>query len=636
MSSNVRTSSTPAASASLRPRTRRLISGLDERDEAAFDPATAGLTRIASPLHSPLESRSASPIPSARLPPPGSSHGGKGAGAAGRAAAGARQRNAAGNESPSSLSGLWGSSWSALQGIASDLLSGDAAVDAGRKPARARQPPHTQPGPRSSTSAPPGSWGPSTSVTSQAPSSSIGGGTREAQLAAVRAQKRKDMLTRQETSYADTLGKFKRRLSDDQASLSAPPGDHEYRDALVYVHRVQKADTLAGITIRYNCSANTLRKANRMWPNDPVHSRETLILPVDACGVKGKMVPGPEALDLLSSDADALSAGQAEEVGATPDAQTANGDAFTRNRTNSSSTATSRRPSSSMDTEPPWHHDSWVLLPGSTKPTEIARLSRRALGYFPPTRRKSNCYSDLDTPSTSLDLTRTATHDAPLPTSPLHQDAPQRPARSRRLSNANNGYFPAYLAGPGGVGTMNRKVHFPGPAQDGLNKMFARHLPDVAPPRVQQSLLTPEMPLYTDHTDGELTPGLSTGAASPNLLMMGGGGKGVNLENVGGAIETWMRRMAGNAKGAMAAPERRGPARASVGVPGRGGAGVGDLIEMTDEFEIGDEEEDEEDARGRQGSVVHVGLTSGGGTGYDDGAMGARERSKGGKSGKDD
>ena len=625
--SNVRTSSTPATTSSLRPRTRRLISGLDEGDETDHDPASAPSTRIVSPLLSPFDSRPVSPIPTERLPRSSSAHGGqnvRGAVSLGRAS-GNRQRKAR-NESPGSLVSLWGNSWTTLQNIASDLLSGDATLDAKGNPARVKRPVSKLRGERSSSSAPLGQWGPA-APTSQLTTSGIGGGTREEQLAALRAQKRKDILMRQESSYADTLGKFKRRLSDDYASVSAPPGDHEDRDALVYVHHVKKSDTMAGITIKYNCTANVLRKANRMWPNDTVQSRQTIILPVDACGAKGKLVPGPEAMDLLSSDSDALAAGQAEEV-TIPDLRQLNGDAHSRNRTNSASTNTSRRPSSSaaassLESEPPWQHDSWVLLPGAEKPTEIARLSRRALGYFPRARRKSNCYSDNNTPSTSLDLTRETTNEI-LITSPLRQDPPQRPRHTRRSSNATNGYFPSYLAGPGGVGTMNRNVHFPGPAQDGLNKMFAKHLPDVAPPRNQQNLLTPEMPLYTD----DPTP-VGSGATTPNF------GKNINLDNVGGAIESWMRRVATNAKAAMEPTERQKAARASVGALGRGAGGVGDLIEMTDEFEIGGDDEDEDDERGRKSGMVHVGPSSTGAR-YHDGAGTRARSSKGGKSGKDD
>ncbi|TKA31306.1 hypothetical protein B0A50_02151 [Salinomyces thailandicus] len=633
--SNVRTSSTPTASSSLRPRTKRLISGLDEGDETNYDLATASTTRIASPLPSPFESRSASPIPPERLTRP-SSHGrvpgGRGgAQSAGRTGTESWQRK--GNESP--LAGLWGNGWSTLQNIASDLLSGDAGFDTKDKPATARKPLSGFLSPRP-LGEQPSSWGPNTS-TSRLAATGIGAGTREEQLAALRAQKRKVMLTGQDSSHADTLGRFKRRTSDEHAA-SAPPGEHEDRDALVYVHQVNKNDTLAGITIKYNCSANVLRKANRMWPNDTIQSRPTLILPVDSCGAKGRPVPGPEARDLLSSDSDALAAGEAEEVGL-PEAQSTNGDAYTRHRTNSGSTTASRRPSSaaasSLESDRLWHHDSWVLLPGSDKPTEIARLSRRSLGYFPRTRRKSQSYSEFNTPSQSLDLTRESTNssDFQRASSPHRQDdpLPRRPRRGRRPSTASTGYFPTYLAGPGGVGTMNRNVRFPGPAQDGLNKVFAKHLPDVAPPSTQRSLLAPEMPLYSD----DPTP-TASGTSTPTL------GTGMNLENVGGAIESWMRKVATNAKTAMEGSERQKAARTSLGVPGRGARDVGDLIEMTDEFEIGgdeDWEEDErveEDRRGRKGSVVHVG-PSGSGTSFFDGMAGVRGRSsRGGKSGKAD
>ncbi|KAH9824483.1 carbohydrate-binding module family 50 protein [Teratosphaeria destructans] len=502
-------------------------------------------------------------------------------------------------------------------------------MDAKGRKSRARQPFDSSNGLRSASSGPPTQWGPA--PTSTPTVGDIGAGTKEEQLAALRAQKRKNMLLQQESSYADALGRFKRRSSDDHASISAPPGDGDERDALVYVHPVQKSDTLAGITIKYNCSANTIRKANRMWPNDTVQMRPIIILPVDACGVKGRPVPGPEAIDLLTTETDALEAGQAEEVPAIhqpPAAINVNGNAFNRNRTNSASTnaSRSRRPSSSaaassLDTQPPWHHDSWVMLPGSMKPTEIARLSRRALGYFPPTRRKSNCYSDLDTPPTSLDLQRAGMNDV-LALCPGRQDPPQRPSRTRRSSNATNGYFPAYLAGPGGVGTMSSNVHFPGPAQDGLNKMFAKHLPDVAPPRHHQSLLSPEMPRYTD----DPTPAAS-GTTTPSF------GKNLNLENVGGAIESWMRKMATQTKVAMTPTERQKPGRASAGVPVKGVSGIGDLIEMTDEFEIGVDDEDDDNDRGRKGSAAQPASSA---TSYFDGVTASRRSKSGHKQGKDD
>lgn len=648
--SDVRTSSTPASSSSLRPRNRRLISGLsdidgDDSNDTLLSVNNNGPTRrAASPLPSPFDSRGGSPIPRERLSRPESSRGNHVAGTSG---------NRKGNESP--MAGLWGSSWSTLQGFANDLLGYDGSAN--NNPPRTRRPMGRFNVSRNSTSAPPGDWGP------QAPTSapsvgSIGMGSREEVEDAVRAQKRKDMLTRGE-SYADSLGRIKRRTSNEDRggiACSAPPGDHERRDALVYLHHVRKEDTLAGITIRYNCSAMALRKANRMWPNDTVQSRPVLILPVDACGVKGKPVSELEAMDLLGDEKDALSAGKAEEV-ATPTApapvSTANGNDPMRNRTNSASTNTSNQRSfsaglSSSEPEPPWHHDSWIIFPGASTPTEIARLSRNTLGYFPPARRKSASYSDLDTPSTSLDLTRTSSSSNNPVLSPSRQNPPQRPRRGRRTSNATSGYFPSYLTGPGGVGTMNKNVSSPGPGQDGLNKFFARHLPDVAPPRNQQSLYQPEMPLYSD-ISGASTPGGSTSHALNN--------GNINIENVGGAIESWMRRVASKAKDAMEpgnAERAKGGrmASVSVGAPAKGRQGVGDLIEMTDEFEIGGEDDDEDElGRGRQGSAdVKIGNAAAGGSGGASSSAffspqatatgaGKRERSKGdyfAKGGKDD
>lgn len=622
--SNARMSSAPSTASTLRPRTNRLISGLDDGDEPSSSSYSLGIansTRIASRAPSPYGSRPVSPIPPAHPQRVGTGSGvevnnGYSSASASRTAGGRQRRTGA--DSPTLLAGLWGNSWSALQGIASDLLGSDLAAADPNNKLRARRSASKLHASRStSTGTSPSQWGPS-APNSPPRASAIGTGTREEQTAAFRAQKRKDMLMRQESSYADTLGKFKRRLSDDRNSVSAPPGGEEDRDALVYIHHVQKDDTLAGITIRYNIAANNLRKANRMWPNDTVQARQTLILPVDACGVKGKLAS--EDISWPGSESDALSSLQAEEV-PTPTAEKPlnlpTSSRHGRTRTNSTSTHTaSSAAASSADAEPPWQHDSWVILPGNSKPTQIARLPRRALGYFPPARRKSNNWSDLDTPSTSLDLARTGTGDGfnPARSSP-RQEAPQRPRHARRTSNATTGYFPSYLTGPGGVGTMSRNVRCPGPAQDGLNKMFAKHLPDVAPPRNQNALYQPEMPLYRD----EPTP-LGSGSLTPAYPHSSGGS--MNLENVGGAIESWVRRLATKTVGT----DRHQAARASVGTPGKGGGGIGDLIEMTDEFEIGGDED--ELGRGRQGSVPDImpGTTA---TSYFDGAV--RERGKSGK-----
>ena len=579
-------SNTPSSSSTLRPRVSRLISGLSD---AGDDPVRSS-SRGPSPIPSPAPSRRASPLPAAH--PQRNAWG---------ASWGRRAQLGGGQGSPASAGGslteFWGSSWNSLQGLASEFLgteSGGDSVDKQRGKLKGKLYPANSPG----VTTEPSQWGPTPQISSVS-SSSVGTGTRKEREAAVRAQKRKDMLVRDELGHADALGKVKRRLSDHNESVSAPPGEFDNRDALVYLHHVGKTDTLAGITIKYNCPAVVIRKTNRMWPNDAVQVRRTIFLPVDACGVKGKPVSGPEAMDLLTSttesEVEALSAGQAEEVLSTKPL-VPNGQGAHHARTISSSTVPSRRPSLSVHdatTEHPWQHNSWVLLPGSTQPTELARLSRRALGYFPPARRKSANFSDLDTPATSLDLNRRP-GPAINPDRPEGGNSPQRPRRSRSSSTATTGYFPSYLSGPGGVGTMARNVHSPGPAQDGLNKRFAKMLPDVAPPKNQTILYQPELPLDTNAATapplGSQTPSYPLGAT--NLS--------VNLENVGGAIESWVRKMAKTVTPA----ERGGTATTPNRRP------IGDLIEMTDEFEIGgDDDMDEGERDGYLGSRPNAGVS---------------------------
>lgn len=106
---------------------------------------------------------------------------------------------------------------------------------------------------------------------------------------------------------------------------------------------------------------------------------------------------------------------------------------------------------------------------------------------------------------------------------------------------------------------MSSNVRKPGPAQDGLNKMFAAHLPNLARQASLESL-------------------------QPSSAYSNGG-----IENVGGAIEGWVRKIATKAQTSLQQP-----------VP-RGNDGVGDLIELSeDAFELGgdgSEEVDETDER---------------------------------------
>ncbi|EOD51608.1 putative domain containing protein [Neofusicoccum parvum UCRNP2] len=443
-----RTHLTPESS--LRPRNKqRLLSGLD--DEPGRDPnAQASLegSRAASPAASPYASRTASPIPGAGPSRSSSQQ------QVSRSRESTVSKGALGWASPggsaqdplAQLSGLWGSSWSTLQGLASNVLGSDASGDVPRK----RRPFEATHGRKATTSAPPAQWGPAERDTQ------IGSGTKEEREAMVRAMKRKDLLMANGHLNMDATGKFKRRNSDERISSSAPPTEHDDRDALVYIHRVRPEDTLAGITIKYNCQAATLRKSNRI---------------------------------LTFSDND----------------------------------------------------------------------------------------SAVRTPSASLELNRSDTH------------------------------------GPGGVGTFNRNVRKPGPAQDGLNKIFSQHLPNLAPPPGKDYFGTWNPAQLAEAKANGDSMGPSGTATPVGVGGVGGSSTGFDFEQVGGAIEGWMRKVATKAstlvppapltpgKSGVTAADRQRAAGAGLGAAGMGGD-INDLIELTDAFEVGDDDEEEETNRGRASS----------------------------------
>ncbi|KAF2835244.1 carbohydrate-binding module family 50 protein [Patellaria atrata CBS 101060] len=609
-----RTSSTPTAS-SLRPRTRRLISGLEEQGELSVN--SESNRHLSSPFASPLISRNASPIPSSHPSRIGSSSAIPRSGEA----SSSRSKTAFGRKTAQNTIGtFWGNPWSTIQGLASNVLgtdTGHSSTDSKswRRKTRPLEFTHGRSGSRSAL---PSQWGPSGSE------EHIGQGSREERDALVRERKRKDMLAANVHMYADAVGRFKRRNSDERISTSVPPTGHEEDDALVYIHHVKRSDTVAGITIRYNCQAVVLRKANRMWPNDTPQVRKTLVLPVDACAIKGKPVPGPKEAeeDLLLEDNKSTSL---EELTPTSTPQMPNG--WSTSRHTSQSNINPRPPSSStsvsnVDSEPPWKHDSWVLLPNDTVPTEIARLPRKSLGFFPPARRKSRTFSDASaTPKASMDVSPNPSNVPMITTSPdlpPLQNATSSPARrpGRRRTSSAASIQPSYfLHGPGGVGTMSANVRSPGPAQNNkVENFLAKHLPDVAPPP-NQTVFTPWTPGLGDLSEFDTLSGAGQVGSSTAGT---GAGVGFDLENVGGAIEGWVRKMATKATKVM---EPTGNTqRSGLSVVGLGaGSGIGDLIELTDAFEIGGDEDDE-DRRGRTDAV---------GTARKDIPEGIRGRAKG-------
>lgn len=503
-----------SSATTLRPRIRRLIS-LDEGDDASA--VSADL-----PHHSLRLDSSATTSSPSLLPVPSNDFAGTGS-----SRAQSRARNLFGPSSETAQSssifpsGLWETSWSSVQSIASNLLGGDKirgrvgsqSPRPDRRPLQATQ---------SRKSSGPAQWGPSGSGGQQ-----LGYGSREDRLAQVQARKRETLLAADSFLVPDTTGRYKRRDSEDRSASCAKRAESEDRDTLVYLHKVKPSDTLAGVMIKYNCQPNAFRKANRLWPNDSIQVRKMVVLPVEACGVKGRKLPEPR------SSSDLLDDGMMEDSMVTP----TNVHHPWPNRLEDPDPRGT--PFSNMQTSPlvpvssaedqPWKHDSWVMIDGFTEAVEIGRLSRRTLGFFPPNRRKSTTFSDVETPVVSLDL-------------PLKSQADKRHQRKQSRSSSGS-HFAHQLEGPGGVGTLGRDVRNPGPAPDRLNKIFAPHLPNVAPRTSFESV----------------TSTSSTG-----------------VENVGGAIEGWVRKIASKAVARVQSP-----------APG-GRSGIGDLIELVDSVEVSD------------------------------------------------
>lgn len=321
----------------------------------------------------------------------------------------------------------------------------------------------------------------------------LGIGVFTERQAALRAAKTASVLESHEgvNGGLDVSGRYKRRTSDDYGT---PPAIEETEpDQLVYIHHVQPTDTYAGIVLRYRCREEPFRRLNGLWSKD-IQARKWLALPVDFCEVKGRVTFPPsqassDNVDLLAPTPDATATQR-------PDDDATSGDFFS---------AVMSRPSigpqEAID-DKPWQHVRWCSLDMFQQPVEIARVSRKAMGYFPPRRKKSlHTVSSTSTPRQSLDLAvKSSIHPDRSDSDALgHGHSPQRsittstgqsqvgtpdsssPRMTRsRLGSGAADSRPSWMRGPGGVGSMGRNVRAPGPEKDYFNTWAKRHLPGIA------------------------------------------------------------------------------------------------------------------------------------------------------------
>ncbi|KFY86200.1 hypothetical protein V500_07799 [Pseudogymnoascus sp. VKM F-4518 (FW-2643)] len=513
------------SSATVRPRTRRLIS-TDGDEEAP--------SRDLSPLPAAHPSRTGG-SESIR----GRSNGGLLGGSIGEG--NITERHGLGK---GLFDGGWTGSWTALQGLASSVLGADTVASPVAKPVGAtRRKRHNSFTPSPAIS----EWGPS-GKPDKGKGRDIAAESLAARNSAVNILKTASAMQDHEgTNSGLQVGRHKRRTSDDFAS-SATDDD---TDALVYVHHVKPSDTLAGVILKYNCDPTVFRKANRLWPNDVIQFRKTVLVPVDACAVRGVpcespndlITPAPTDEEPPNLSSPSAPSPWANSILSPPDAP---------------------EPDSPDPDADPWIPVRWVLLPNApaSEPTQIARLPRKKLGYFPRRRRKSgdvpsSVASLLDSPRVSVDVSASASPAAsPGPrrlsnlTSGMAAGRAVSVGRPRRESTSEAAARGGWFRGPGGVGTFGPDVKRPGPAQDGLNRWVNRHVPGLT----IDDVATKPGAGFADR-DGVSAVGDAAGS----------GGRGIEV--AAAAIEGWVRRL-----GRPVTPLGRQISREEVG----------DLIELRD------------------------------------------------------
>lgn len=123
----------------------------------------------------------------------------------------------------------------------------------------------------------------------------------------------------------------------------------------------------------------------------------------------------------------------------------------------------------------------------------------------------------------------------------------------------------------------------------------------MAPPPGQE-YFTPWTPSLLDAGVG--TSGQYGGSGAMTPL----NGSGMDLQDIGGAIEGWVRKVGTQAQKLLTEPGTPGQGkRSAVPVLGAVGGDLGDLIELRDDaFEIGDDEQD----RGRSRTEETLASTS--------------------------
>ncbi len=543
-------------SASIRPRNRR----------GANNNQFSSTPNLTISRETPSSSRRTSPIPSSRLTDSTLSSG--------------KRSSSSNNFSRGLLEGSWTPNWSSVQEFASSLLSGGDlgySSEPSRPSSRSGNRTKSRPiwkgfgggSPDNHKSS--DTWGPAPPSKSRPTPGDIAAGSLREREAQLTARKRASVLESYDgvNGGLDVTGKFKRRNSDEtQYGTTSEPVVEEH---LCYLHHVQPTDTYAGIVLRYRCREYSFRKANGLWSQNNIQVRKHLLIPVDACETKGRPCEPPsyysDKVDLLArtpQPADPTSV-----IGTPPrlQQQPVHDDYFSP--INGKLAGLLRN----EDEAPPWTHVKWVKIDAIPDPIEIVRVDRKAMGYFPPRRKRSvNTVSAFSTPRQSLDLSRVLSNTSETTGSPRQlpsrrqSSIDSRPivaspgmisSSSRGRGNSLEGLdgVPAWMRRPGGVGTMGKSVHSPGPAKDYFNSWVNKRLPgfniDSLPSMSVMGSESAHFGFRKDESSGivesSFEEGRDAAATAANTRGGGGGGGGTGtgtgngLELAAASLETWLR-----------------------------------------------------------------------------------------------
>ncbi|KAK8105965.1 LysM domain-containing protein [Apiospora kogelbergensis] len=507
-----------------RPRNRRGPSGNNA--------ASAPLASRSSPRDSPAPSRGISPLPATRL-------------STTKLADSGRSSPVTSSFSKGLLDGQWAPTWASMQELASSILTGgesgynsEASRPNSRSASSSRQKSawntFSANGNKSSSRNLPDSWGPAPPSKSGRPKAEdIAAGSLAERQAALKARKTASVLESYEgvNGGLDVAGKFKRRNSDED--LAGTRNEEVVEDQLVYLHHVLPTDTYAGLILRYRCQEHAFKKTNGLWSRDNIQVRRHLMIPVDACEVKGRPCEPPNyfnrKVDHLATTPlpeSSIQSGMADDWANEHPVQ---GDFFNSQNAKSQSLP---------EEEQPWTHVRWVKMDGVDNAVEISLdLSRGVTtGSSEPA---------VDSPGNWSSRRQSSISGAQRPTvGSLGASSSTGRSRGNSLVGPSDG-APAWMRRPGGVGTMGRSTRAPGPAKDSLNTWVNKRLPkgfniDSMP---SMSVMGSESAHWgfnnakTDETTGIVESPFEDGRDASAMNAK----QGMGLEQAAATVETWLR-----------------------------------------------------------------------------------------------